>query len=105
MAKYYVQSGNLKLIVHANDSRAAAIWAVHRSMSQTMPFLADESRQLLNQLRDPIQLGETIFTHEQGFDRDDAEIHDTFAVLTEWNRLLVALERLQSQFSQEVSAV
>ncbi len=32
-------------------------------MSQTMPFLADESRQLLNQLREPIQLGETILTH------------------------------------------
>jgi hypothetical protein len=105
MAKYYVESGNLRMVVHANDSRAAAIWAVHRSMSQIMPFLADESRQILNQLREPLRMKETIQTNEQGFDRLDGEIHDTFAVVTEWNRLVVALDRLQAEFSQEVSAV
>jgi hypothetical protein len=30
---------------------------------------------------------------ERGFDRDDAEEYDTLDVITEWNQLLVALDR------------
>jgi hypothetical protein len=45
-------------------------------------------------LPDLTRLGKTIQVSEQGFDRDDAETFDTFDVVTEWNQLLVALDRL-----------
>jgi hypothetical protein len=35
---------------------------------------------------------------EQGFDRDDAEVLNTFEVVTEWNQLMVALDRLERLF-------
>ena len=105
MAKFYVESGNMQMVVHAENSRAAAIWVVHRTMSQLMPFLTDESRRLLSAIREPIVLGETLLTNERGFGRTDSLAHDTFDVVSEWNRLMVALEKLQSEFSAEPTAV
>jgi hypothetical protein len=105
MAKFYVESGNLQMVVHAENGRSAAIWVVHRTMSQLMPFLSDESRRLLNAIREPIVLGEKLITNERGFGRTDGLTHDTFDVVSEWNRLMVALDKLQSEFSAEATAV
>jgi hypothetical protein len=104
MGKYYVQSGNVRMIMHAHDARAAAIWLVQRTIGQVMPFLAEDPERHGPHGEAP-QLSETILVSERGFDRDDAELHGTLAVVTEWNRLLVALDRLQAQFEQELSAV
>jgi len=105
MAKFYVESGNLKLVVHAKNARGAAIWAIHRAMSQMLPFLSDDSRQLLNAARDPVMMGELIKTSERGFGRTDGSMHDTFDVVTEWNSLMVALDKLQNDVSAEATAV
>jgi hypothetical protein len=40
-------------------------------------------------------LGGTIRLSEQGYDRDDAEEMNTFEVVTEWNQLMIALDRLE----------
>ena len=105
MAKFYVESGNIQMVVHAENSRAAAIWVVHRTMSQLMPFLTDESRRLLSAIREPIVLGDKLNTNERGFGRTDGVAHDTFDVVTEWNRLMVALDKLQAEFTAEATAV
>lgn len=102
MPKFYVESGNLKLVVHAHHARAAAIWATHRVMSQTLPFLADEEPATR---REPTSLGALMTTSEQGFGRTDASVHDTFAVVSEWNRLMIALDKLQDAVSSEATAV
>ena len=49
--------------------------------------------------------GELIKTNERGFGRSDAALHDTFDVVSEWNRLLVALDKLQEDVSSEATAV
>src|SRR5205085_2570852 len=45
-------------------------------------------------LADVTRLGDSICVSQQGFDRDDAAIFDTLDIVTEWNQLLVALDRL-----------
>lgn len=102
MAKYYVESGNLQLVVHAKNSRGAALWAVHRSLAQLLPFVADESRQIEKPQRELVALGETLTASERGFGRSDASTFDTFDVVTEWNQLMVALARLESLAGQAV---
>jgi hypothetical protein len=98
MAKFYVQSGGLKLVLQARDSRCAAIWAAHRTLSRSLPFLCDEPEGYL-ELADLTQLGPTIRVSQRGFDRDDAREYETLDIVGEWNQLLVALDRLQAQAS------
>lgn len=95
MAKFYVQSGNVELILQAHDSRCAAIWAVHRTLGSTLPFLCEEAI-AYRELGDLTRLDDMIHVSEQGFDHSDSECFDTLEVIEEWNKLLVALDRLQS---------
>jgi len=105
MPKFYVESGNLQLVVHAKNARGAAIWAVHRAMSRMLPFLSDNVSKSLDIPGGPIMLGELIRTNERGFGGADSLVHDTFDVVSEWNRLLIALDKLQQEASSEATAV
>src|SRR6185295_6060577 len=96
MPKFYVQSGNIELVLQAHDSRCAAIWAVHRTLGQTLPFLCVEAEDFAA-LADITRLGDAICVSERGFDRSDAAHYDTLEIVTEWNQLLVALDRLQER--------
>lgn len=95
MAKFYVESGNLQLVVHANNSQGAALWAVHRSLSQMLPFLAEHSPD--DDAPSPARfvLAADITCNERGFGRPDGERFDTFDLVTQWNQLMVALEKLE----------
>jgi hypothetical protein len=95
MAKFYVQSGNLQVVLTARDSRCAAIWAAHRTLSGTLPFLCEEAEDYCG-LADLTRLGDMILVSQRGFDRDDARVFDTLDIVREWNQLLVALDRLQA---------
>jgi hypothetical protein len=99
MPKFYVQSGELDVVTTAANSRCAAIWAVHRTMSPTLPFLSDEAATDIH-AGGTARLAETVCVSEQGFDRVDAERFDTLDVLTEWNRLLVAIDKLQERLGE-----
>lgn len=102
MPKYYVECGNFQIVTHAKNARGAAIWAVHRAMAQMLPFLSEKT---FNEAATPVVLGELIKTSERGFGRSDAALHDTFDVVSEWNRLLVALDKLDEDVSSEATAV
>ena len=93
MAKFYVQSGNLEMVLQAKDSRSAAIWATHQTLSRSLPFLCEEPADYAL-LADVTRLGETIRVSQRGFGRQDAAEFETLDVVSEWNRLLVALDRL-----------
>jgi hypothetical protein len=94
MPKFYVQSGNVEMVLQAHDARCAAIWAVHRTLSPTLPFLCDEP---VDCLAGDVagRLGEMLRVSERGFDHSDCGQFDTLDIVTEWNQLLVALDRLQ----------
>lgn len=98
MSKFYVQSGSLRCIYTAADSRSAAIWGVHRTLSQSLPFLCEDPQDYLA-LESLTQLGETISVSQRGFDRDDATEFPTMEIVTEWNQLLVALDRLERRLA------
>jgi hypothetical protein len=100
MPKYYVQSARLKMVTQACDNRSAAIWAAHRTLSQTLPFLCENESDYAA-LADLTKLGETIRVSQLGFDRDDATTFDTLDVVTEWNQLLVALDRIADKFESK----
>ncbi|XZE54138.1 hypothetical protein SH139x_000087 [Planctomycetaceae bacterium SH139] len=105
MAKYYIQSGTLRATLAAEDSRRAALWAVHQAMQQVLPVYDDPD--LTAQQKSDHAMVEGMFVlegkiklSEQGFDRDDAELVDTFDVVIEWNKLMVALDRLEKLFGE-----
>jgi hypothetical protein len=102
MPKYYVECGNFQIVTHAKNARGAAIWAVHRAMGQMLPFLSEKT---FGEAAAPVVLGELIKTNERGYGRTDAALHDTFDVVSEWNRLLVALDKLDEDVSSEATAV
>jgi hypothetical protein len=83
------------MVLQANDSRCAAIWAAHRTLSQSLPFLCEEASDY-TKLAGLTQLGDTIRVSQRGFDRHDAAVFDTLDIVSEWNQLLVALDRLQT---------
>lgn len=104
MAKFYVASGNLQLVIEADNARAAAIWAVHRCLSQVLLFTAEEaeenaSSRSYESAEAHYTLGDTIAVSERGFGGADEQQLATLPVVAEWSRLLVALERLQQQMS------
>jgi hypothetical protein len=103
MPKFYVESGTLQLVTTAANGRSAAIWAVHRTLSQSLPFLCDEPGVYL-ELRPLTRLAESVRVSECGFGQSAAEQFDTLDVVTEWNQLLVAVDRLHQRLSEAAAA-
>ena len=103
MGKYYVQSGTLRTVVQAESARKAAIWAVHQAMQQVIPL--DEQPCLAaaegNGDRRPAVLSATLRVSERGFDRQDASTRSTLEVVTEWNQMVSALDRLERMLFHE----
>lgn len=100
MAKFYVQSGTLKLVVHAVEADRAALWAVHKVLSQVLPVFDDEElspheKQTVVAFHGAQVLDETLRLSELGFDRADAEVFDTAETITEWAQLVLALQRIE----------
>ncbi len=103
MAKYQIESGSLRMVVRADDAHKAALWAVHRALQQVLPIYDDESlsaeqREYCAVRRGCAVMGEVLRLRE--VDDQGAATHyrfATFDLVTEWNRLMVALSRLEQQ--------
>jgi hypothetical protein len=85
MAKYYVQSGRVELILQARNAKEAAVKAFQWSCD----------RQATIQVQDPLehvqlaerrgwQLDETIEVSERGFGQPDGRVFDTLEVVAAW---------------------
>lgn len=101
MAKFYVQSGTLKMLVQAESSDRAALWAVHRAMQQVLPLYDDQTISPEDKTRYALvegwmSLADEIRLSEMGFDREDADRAQTMDVVLEWNQLMLALAKLES---------
>ena len=102
MPKFYVQSGTLQLVTTATDPRAAAIWAIHRALAPTLPFLNDADPALTPRSNPHAPLlGETVVVSEQGFSGADQIELETLAVASEWTQLLLAVDRLQRRMAAQ----
>lgn len=104
MPKYYIESGNVRTIVSAGDSEKAALWVVHRAMQQVLPVYEESDPGLESDGADGqgpsvpklMVLGSSLLISETGFGGSDREEYETLALVNHWNRLMVALERLQA---------
>jgi hypothetical protein len=97
MAKFYVESGNVRLVVHADDAQKAAIWTVHRTMQQVLPPMEEDLvEEPVDVLEPPRVLGDEMFISERGFGRRDALTLETFEVVKKWNQLMAALAELET---------
>ncbi len=101
MAKFYVQSGNVKTIISAEDAEKAGLWAVHCAMRQVVPVYDDEEltpqeKSELSVVEGVRVLGNSICISEIGFDRDDCQQLDTFELLVHWHQLMIALAKLEA---------
>ena len=108
MAKYYVQSGTLKVVVHANSPARAALWVVHHVLAQVLPVFDDaelnaEEKQAVASFRGMQVLCDEMHISEQGFDRPDATVARTSDLVTEWSQLVIALERLYELTEHEAT--
>lgn len=102
MAKYYLQSGSVKLILDSEDSDRASLWLVHRVMESIGSVYEDptldDNRKLDSAIVESLlDLGPTINVSELGFDREDAEAFETFDVVMYWHQLMMAMLRLDQQ--------
>lgn len=85
MAKYYVQSGSVKLILQASSARRAAIaafqWTCERqaTINATSPL---EHVQIAEQMG--WQMEETILVGERGFDQPGCRSFDTLDIVAAW---------------------
>ena len=100
MAKFYVQSGNMRSVVEAESSRKAALWAVHQAMQQVLPMedelpLASSSQTETQPEKKLSVLAGKVRVSGTGFDRSDAAQMPTLEVVGEWNQLVSTLDRLE----------
>lgn len=100
MAKFYVQSGTLRVIVDSEDVQRAALWAVHRVMQQIAPIydnasLSPDQKEDCAICEGLLVLDDEIRIHEQGFDRQDATCVETFEAVMHWHQLMIALDKLE----------
>lgn len=98
MPKYYIESGNVKTIISADDSEKAALWVVHRAMQQVLPVYeeGDLDPKGENEVDSQFMvLGSSLSISETGFGSQDEEQFETLALVNHWNQLMVALDRLQ----------
>jgi len=100
MAKFYVQSGNFRTTVSADDIEKAALWVVHKAMGQVMPVYDDH--ELLPEQKGHVAvanglmvLGNTVRLSELGFESESCTELDTFELLIQWHQLMIAVSRLE----------
>ncbi|RCS40682.1 hypothetical protein DTL42_25280 [Bremerella cremea] len=99
MAKFYVESGSLRLIVDAADARRAALWAVHRAMEHILPNEEEELDVDNLPEVEPVGsmvLGDAMRLSERGFENDDATQFETLDIVSEWSQLMQALTRMEN---------
>jgi hypothetical protein len=112
MAKFYVESGTLRMTVQADDAEKAALWAVHKALQQVLPMEGDDldeqpsldvfEKQRRVVARGCMILGDSLRLSELGFGRPDAIRFATYDLVNEWSKLMLALARFEEQLMTAV---
>ena len=102
MPKYYIESGNVKTIVSAEDSEKAALWVIHKAMQQILPVYEENDADMQNPVANSgatppevMVLGNKLQISETGFGSQEQDSFETLSLVNHWNQLMIALERLQ----------
>lgn len=106
MAKFYVQSGNFRTTVSAQDAECAALWVIHKAMRQVAPVyeeteLTPQQKSHFALANGLMVLGNEIRLSEVGFDSKQSVEFDTFDLIVHWHQLMVAASRLEQCLGQD----
>jgi hypothetical protein len=85
MAKYYVESGQVRVVFDAQDATEAAVRAFQWSCDKQAGIEAESPLEHLRETQEGgWQLDDQIRVSELGFGRDDALVLDTLEVVATW---------------------
>lgn len=85
MAKYYVESGPVRLVMSAQDELHAAVRAFQWTCDRQAEIdAASPLEHVLEAERLGVQLGDVVFVNERGFGRYDEWRRPTIDVLEAW---------------------
>ncbi len=101
MDKFYITCGEFTFLTTATDERSAALWAVHHFLSTrvdlgTIEWSDPETIDRDDLIEAMLSLDEQVCVSEIGFGRADAATFDAADILTEWNQLAIAIQRLEA---------
>ena len=107
MPKFYIQSGNVRTVISAQDTEKAALWVIHKAMQQVVPVYEDgdltpSEKGEIAVVQGVMVLGNTVQVSETGFDCPEALSLDTFELVSHWHQLMVALSRLDAMLNPTV---
>ena len=103
MAKYYVESGTLKLVIQADDPFQASLWAVSRALQQVMLSAGQnqERSQQIHREKPPdtefLVLGRDFRVNEVGFGHDLCKCIETADLVAQWGQLMATLNRIENK--------
>jgi hypothetical protein len=104
MTTFFIESGTLRMTVQADDARKAALWAVHRAMQQILPMYDDDEMPVDEKEQRALRRGwmvldELVHVSRWGFGDPRSRRLTTFDLVTEWNKLMIALARLEKRLT------
>lgn len=97
MAKYYIESGNVRTVISAEDPEKAALWVIHKALQQVLPVYEDDQPEVNQKAstNDLMVLGNKIRLTETGFECTEAVELETLELVNHWTQLMLALEKLE----------
>lgn len=99
MAKYYVSCGACRYVTTACESQSAALWSIHQFIASRVDLDSIDWKDARTIDREDfveamLELDDVVRVSEIGFSGDEAGSFDTAEILTEWNALVIVVDRL-----------
>ena len=105
MSKYYIESGEVKVIVAAVDAEGAALFVLNQTINKLLPVETIDERHVDADAMSYVikcleLLGNEFHISEIGFGRHEVAILDTELLLKRWCELLCAMNNLMDRLDQ-----
>ncbi|HAN96356.1 MAG TPA: hypothetical protein DCQ98_02485 [Planctomycetaceae bacterium] len=105
MAKFYVTSGDVRVVVQAEEARCAALWTIHLTMRSSVDAdqlgLSPDQREDLARFDSMTRFDRWMRVSEIGFGREEAGCFESIEMMIEWNQLAMAVVRLEKLIEGE----
>ena len=103
MAKYYIESGEVKIVVAADDAEAAALFVLNQTINNLLPvekrLINNSSMQFVIQCLE--LLGNEFHVSEIGFGRNEVATFDTELMFKRWCELMTAMNELMDRIDEK----
>jgi hypothetical protein len=108
MQKFYVTSGGCQKVVGSRDAQSAALWSLHQFLDEHVDLDSidwfDESEiDNLELIQALVSLGEEFCVSEIGFGRSEAGYFDTADIMTHWQHLMIAVNRMDQFWGDDAA--